>query len=526
MPVSRTKQKRPANFAILPYLKTSEPVYIFDLVFRSIKDTNHLSPSDKGRLSEISSLFFLAHHLRITDMVYVTLPDTGDEEIRRKQQKQLSVAQILIGYLYTSPSTNGEPFYSFEHSSIYFFDPTMVSEYALESSERTENLWPPDSRPIYNRRYDTPGYTVHLNFTSSFFVASGSRIYPPAHRIWLNSSQDLRTELLMYSVNARNWAIIEFFKNIEDNDSEFSTRVINALEWYNRSASINAAEEIALLSVAIGLETLLGLEQGDGFTKRFKEAVQILIGPTPQLGEWIEQFYKARSKIVHHGKWHTLMYQTRESLSNKSEKKKIKKDMEQGTGHGALVTHGRRVFRLCVNAILSGAMTAEQTRLGSWFINNQERLINICKILNQTEKTAPQRLVDIRQEVLDLHEFWAGSEKIIELETLVAAGKLIAKTYVETNPRIPNNIRSSIEQIINTSNKVDIAQRLDNFKSLAEDIQKWKKDNSFLRTMQGRELRLFKMKEDSISILRVFLEYAAMPHIELKALTEALSPPQ
>jgi len=85
-------------------------------------------------------------------------------------------------------------------------------------------------------------------------------------------------------------------------------RIFVALKWYNRSNSINVSDETALLHLAIAFESLLSLEQAPQITQRFKESVRLLVGPVPKLESWADQFYDARSRIVHEGSGTDLVF--------------------------------------------------------------------------------------------------------------------------------------------------------------------------------------------------------------------------
>ena len=68
------------------------------------------------------------------------------------------------------------------------------------------------------------------------------------------------------------------------------------------------SESEALVHLAIALESLLKVPSGERLTERFKDAVLTLVGPIPRLDSWLDQFYTARSKAVHEGVPHELMF--------------------------------------------------------------------------------------------------------------------------------------------------------------------------------------------------------------------------
>src|SRR5256884_7463524 len=79
------------------------------------------------------------------------------------------------------------------------------------------------------------------------------------------------------------------------------------LEWHNRSTAEEVDERVALLNLAIAFESLLNLES-DKVTGRFRETIMTLLGSSPRLDSWVDQFYNARSAVAHKGKTHHLMF--------------------------------------------------------------------------------------------------------------------------------------------------------------------------------------------------------------------------
>jgi len=64
----------PHSFAVFPFLKTSHPVSIGGLTFRSTEDTAHLSPDQAERVAEIARMLFLQDDLRIRAASYSEVP--------------------------------------------------------------------------------------------------------------------------------------------------------------------------------------------------------------------------------------------------------------------------------------------------------------------------------------------------------------------------------------------------------------------------------------------------------------------
>jgi hypothetical protein len=127
------------------------------------------------------------------------------------------------------------------------------------------------------------GYQGRYNFRQPFWVAKGSRIYPSVPHISLNDSQNLAWNLAEAFREGPQHHLLP--KLIQKPTTEISERVLTAIGWYNRANSYAADDSEALLSLAVGFETLLGLPR-DAKTERFVDAVSLLLGRVARLNLW------------------------------------------------------------------------------------------------------------------------------------------------------------------------------------------------------------------------------------------------
>ncbi|HET7080595.1 MAG TPA: hypothetical protein VFM49_24430, partial [Chloroflexia bacterium] len=167
-----------------------------------------------------------------------------------------------------------------------------------------------------------------------------------------------------------------------------------------------------------------------------------------------------------------------------------------------LTDYGRRIFRLCVNTIVSGAMLAMQSRLPQMLTHNQERLDNICKGLNQSGKTAEERLQSTSSEVQSLSDYWLDSAATTDLEKIVGTGRLMLQTYLETNPTLSDEVREIMESIVHNPAKLNIEERLELFQKLSNYNGRWR----------GEAMASVVTYDDPSHIVQWFIEYAAKPH--------------
>ena len=492
-------------FGIMPYLKTSDTVKVRGISFcpsQRLNENDKINDDCKHHLQKLLPMFYLQHNAPIERMLYTHLHVDSSEE-SRKALKRLREARILIGYFYSSPHfPGGDPFLLHEHADFYLFEPGMVSKFLVGMADDDTEL--DSGSPPEPNRFEVEGYEGTLNQHSWVWVAEGSRLYPSLPHFWLNKSQDLSRDLELLQLQDYTWPLLHLVLISEAMHQESEERVFTALEWYNRSSSGHASEEVALVHLATAFESLLGLEQGPDLTTRFKDTVLCLLGKTPLLDSWIEQFYRARSKILHEGYWpHLAFYAT-----DRKSYQEILKGKQEGTVYRKLTSYGRRVFRLCLNTLIAGAVVAKETKLHSLFVHNQERLESICRQLNQENVDPAQRIRQVAQDILDLHDYWLESKNVTQIETVLGAGKLLITVYLETKPQVPSEITSALEAILQQDNSASEFDQLKLFEQLARQLERWK---------GGRISPGSIPPSDLTNVLRLYVDYASMPGFLLRS---------
>lgn len=439
-------------FVVLPYLKTRKSIRLRGILFRSNDDLSKLSSEQQIHLKALFAMFFLREELHITHMSYAVLMMEKDREYNARLLERLYEAQTLINYLYAMPHPSLEtPFLNSEHASMYVFQPSSVY---------TGLIWPDDpqidhgvenlsQKPLPTDQ-DIDGYEGMLNGNSPLWVTTGSRLYPSVPHLTLNISQDLAFDIGRYVEQPKNWAVARLLRGSVYEKAEFNERIFTALEWHNRSTAQDIDGAEALLDLAIAFESLLNLDNTDKLTDRFRETVMILLGFVPRLDSWLEQFYNARSAVAHKGRT-----QHQQFYAIDWDRKRIA-DIYRGKDasrqspipYRSLTMYGRRIFRLCLNAILSGAALADEDKLSSLFVHNQERLERICRLLGQTADTPEKRIFAIKQDVDELHEHHWASEKQVQSETLVTVGKLTIQVLQDMKPVLSDEEETQIREVL------------------------------------------------------------------------------
>ena len=159
------------------------------------------------------------------------------------------------------------------------------------------------------------------------------------------------------------------------------------MDWYNSSCECGVHPNRSLVFLAIAFEALLNLEWEKNNTERFRDVVMVLLGLVERLDTWLDQFFKARGDIVHTGEATDLVYYL---PKGESKQRKYDKDVPISM----LTDQGRKIFHLCLDAILAGSVTAREARLDSEFTHDEERIREILRRSTRRMRTPPdQRIV-------------------------------------------------------------------------------------------------------------------------------------
>ena len=415
--------------AVFPFLKTTDAIQLGSFNFRSTDDISDLTAEDAAHVREIADMLFLKDDLRIRSASYAVMPaldlDKSDPNII-----ELEAIQAIVAYCYSAPRhTFGDVFFHFEHASLAVFSPEPVTTFLVRPEHHVVPAG--EAAPLdADEWHRVNGYQGRYNLRQPFWVATGSRLYPPVPHISLNDSQNLA------------WNLDEAFREgpqhhllptlIQKPATEISERVLTAIEWYNRANSYVVDDSEALLSLAVGFETLLGLPR-DAKTERFVDAVSLLLGRVARLNLWAEQFYDARSDVAHEGSTQRLRLRPL-----------TQKNPAESPVYQSLLAYGRQIFQLCVGSVLFGAHLAQRAGLQDKLITNQERFQLICKTMHDKTLAPVERFTAIDDIVATVDEFRYVGETGLLIETMVGAVQAAAKNLL----------------LCDTSFGADVSQRL------------------------------------------------------------------
>jgi len=327
---------------------------------------------------------------------------------------------------------------------------------------------------------------------------------------------DLAEALNGYFARAETWALRHVLEAYQPELGGMEERLFSALEWYNRSAASSASEDVALVNLVTAFESMLGLGTGPKVTERFRETVQVLIGFIPRLDSVLEQLYDARSKIAHRGSWtHLRFYATgRENYYQVV----AGKEKEGVPAHYPLTIYGRRIFRICVDSLLSGAILAVTARLEASLFHNQERLETICATLQQRKAMpADARILSVRKEVVELLEQYGGmAEEGVSFERLLETGVLMVRAFLELKLDLNEEVGRLADAITQSGASEGIDAQLARFEQLSDALEKWKGSRP-----QYQFEHDYVPPDDPVVLVQLLLDYINKPGFRLRRYWEA-----
>lgn len=446
--------------AIFPYLKTSEDVQYKNIRIISSSDTSKVPSEIAAYVTELCSTFYLRHDVQINNVSFAYHITEDEVQSPTSFINDLDEFQTLLRYLYSSPhQTSGDPFLNFEHSSYFLFRPKQVSKYLLFSEHNTIIHADINNYSI-DELENIQGYEGLLNNRSPIWITRKDKITPPTAHIWLNISQDISLD---FNRNSPLYQPVFAFFSYKTDNEDLRSRVLTAVNWYNRSLLADIDDDIALVNLSIAFESLLGLEQGNKVTERFKETVNVLLGGFPRLDSWLSQFYHARSEIVHDGKSQRIAFLP-------VDKSDIKATNEPE--YQLLISYGRQIFQACTASILTGSMLAEHMSLPSRLVTNQQRIKNIAEKLSSKTTSAQDAILSAEKEIIEIESYRFVPESGLKVDELLSVGIVLSKKYIEINSVIEfDEINKKLKDFSN--NKVK--KHLETLSSLYEVTELMKK---------------------------------------------------
>ena len=463
-------------FAVLPYVKTKDPFYVAGVSFRNSQNTQGLTDDETENLKSIISLFYLADDNPITEVTYAVIRLSSNHEEANKQVQQLRAAHTILSYIVTR-----DDYDSYEQTMLYLLVPAEV----------------------FDDKSFVPGYSVTVNWLYWVEIPRGRRIYPPQPYPVAFIPQGWNLSDIPQQLESRRYAFYglegfvkgEILDKPEQRD-RYDT-LLQAMSWYNRSFSQFITGEERIVHIAIAFEILFHQRESSqqAIREELKSHLRGLFGKAKRLNEWVDQFYTARSNILHEGSTAKFNFIIGE-----------KQPTERQLVMDSLVSYGRRLLRMCILNILHGTALVEEANLNAWFVHDRERLDEICRILRQADVPAERKLLSVVSLLYDLGDNWLDidKQKSIEIKSIFGTGKLLITTYLEAYPDIEEKISQKLGYILDLP--------LDNPLALADSYSEL--ENELKRGVSTYEGKLWPRQPRQA--LAYFAKYASSPHLKLR----------
>lgn len=443
----------PFTIAVLPFLKTSAPVEIAGVTFRSTQDLDSLHPRQAKSVSELNDMLFLQDHLRIDNASYAVVPFINLDR-PYYDTSYLERIQLLVAFLYISPhEIFGTPFLTTEHASMVLFTPTTVHK---GLTQPTHNVVQEHATHVaFDSDGQAPGYAGLYNFRHHFWVARGSRVYGPLPHPTLNINQDLHTDIAR-AFQQGTYRIL--FDIVERPQSPMAKRVFTALRWYN-SAHLEGTDDLAaIVHLAIAFEALLGLPQ-HGTTERLVDAISLLLGRVPRLDDWAAQFYDARSAIVHEGYVRDLAFKV--SSQDRS---------DDAQTYQSLFAYGTQAFRLCLGTLLVGSDLADRFGLEERLVTNQERYTELCRLFAKASLEPEERLQRAAEVVRVIERYRFVTEPGLQLKTMIASVRRAARTLLDADVDLDAGLAARLRAVVECQRTQDHLPELTVIRKLSDRL--------------------------------------------------------
>ena len=458
-----SKDPRDKNYSIVlfPFLKTSLPVRIGSFLFRSNDDLNGITDEQAKSVVEISKILFLRDNQRIKKATY-SIIDRIDLEYMRNTAKldELGEIENFIAYLYASPRHEfNDLLLTPEHANTLVLTPNRVMTALLRDSYNVVEL-DETSNSETESIEEIDGYDGLLGLRHHLWVAPGSRIYGTIPRSVLNISQDLYLDVDRSWGRADYRYLIELLseRNFENDQRD---RVFTAVRWFNRANSEHRDEAESFVCLSVALETLFRLPY-DEKKDRLVDSISLLLGRVPRLKDWANQFYEARSNVVHEGNVKQISY-----IPDSKKRKKTNKVEYQ-----SLLAYGREVFQLCLGTILTGAKLSSDADLESKFITNSERFETVCRKMSDESVPPSKRLKQLDSLAQKIHRYQWVPDTGLNRDEMLGACRASAKVVLDSGTEIVEELHISLCAMISVPKDENQIKRLDALKLIVEVINK------------------------------------------------------
>ncbi len=432
-------------FIVLPYLHAEKTFNIGGIPFFSKIPNEINQPQIVSGLGEVTKLFWFDEQDPIEDVLFSVVDLAEDKTGKKAPLKQVQEAHTVLTFILLRESWIFQ-----EQASIFLFTPEQILYY---KKKLAKSEW-------------KPGYRAIMNWQHQFEVAPGQKILPvfptPIEHVSQFKQLSNFWDQLEYGDYAHMEGILDLVRGDilqHSEQKELFETLLRAMSWYNKSFSKFTSQEEKLISLAIAFEILYHDEGSRlSISDELKLHLGGIFGNDAQIMKWVDQFYSARSSLVHEG----TASQMRFASSGKSGKELLKKP---------LIHYGQKLLRICIFNMLNASVHYERNNIHSWFIHDNQRLENIIQSMNDSAKTAEVKFQDVVKTIYELEEP-AGiftDQSAIEYKIVNAAGKKLIASYRELVGVDISTVAKIFDEILKTTDQNEL---VDCYQKLAEILKK------------------------------------------------------
>lgn len=213
-----------------------------------------------------------------------------------------------------------------------------------------------------------PNASNEFSYYQGVFNGQNSiSLHYPKTKICLN--YEIRT--FIYSVDKES----KFFNNLFYFGNHFHSeldikRLLRALEWFNNSykQDLEVDDLERFISIAVAFETLFNSPQ-ENIQSAMISNITSLLGETNQLVDWVKDFYKQRSQLVHGKEKPSVLY----------------RGINSSDYHLSHLLMARKIFSRCVKAILAAREGVYTQDIHEELISNEKRLKDLIQLFKTTD---------------------------------------------------------------------------------------------------------------------------------------------
>ena len=450
------------SLVVFPFLKTSRPVRLGSLMFRSTDDLVGLPRNEAESVVEIAGMLFAGGNQRIERASYAIIDrvDSRNSSVP-VELEAIGDIEAVVAYLYASPRHEfNDLFFSPEHANIVVLTPNWVAHALVRSNFNVINLVEPEDLVASPAGF-VNGYDASFGLRHHFCVARGSRVYGTIPHPILNHSQDLASDVERGSRARADYRLLLQLLMARGPGGDLGDRVLNAVRWFNRANSEHREEAESFICLAVALETLLCLPH-DVKRDRFVDAIALLLGRVPRLDRWAKQFYEARSRAVHEGRVGQVAFIP---LSTSSKQTKA-------AAYQSLLAYGREVFQLCLGTVLTGAELSSRADLEAKLITNSERFATLCRTSNDDSLPLATRLERLDSRARQINRYQYVPDTGLDMATMLGACRAAANVVLDSGAEIAEELRDAIGAMAKAPRTDDHRERLEALRALVDEIGK------------------------------------------------------